>query len=72
MSSFKKLVILFSFNLLFLSILFIGIQNNSNKSKVNFIFDETIELPLGFIIGTSFILGSLTGSLLIFDQKKRN
>ena len=42
----------------------IGLQNNSNKSKVNLIVDETVKLPIGFIVGTSFIAGSIVGNFL--------
>ena len=42
----------------------IGIQNSSSKKKVNFITTETVSLPIGFIVGISFISGSLTGGLL--------
>tara|TARA_B100000886_G_scaffold333271_1_gene287016 strand:+ start:700 stop:864 length:165 start_codon:yes stop_codon:yes gene_type:complete len=44
--------------------LIIGIQNSSSKYKVNFIINKTVALPLSFIIGTSFIGGSITGSLI--------
>ena len=43
----------------------IGIQNSSNKKKVNLLINETINLPVSFIIGSSFISGSITGTLLI-------
>ena len=33
----------------------IGIQNSSNKSKSKFNNDETIDLPVSFIVGVSFI-----------------
>ena len=70
---FKKLFFTFSFNLSLFIILLIGIQNSSNKSKVNFIFVETVSLPLSFIIGTSFISGSIFGSLIPIrlQNKKR-
>jgi hypothetical protein len=42
----------------------IGIQNSSVKKKVNLIMSETIKLPIGFIVGISFISGSLCGSIL--------
>ena len=49
----------------------IGIQNSSNKSKVNLIVEESVNLPISFIIGISFISGSLMGSLLnIKDGEK--
>ena len=51
-------------------ILLIGIQNSSNKVKVNLLIDETIRLPISFIIGTSFISGSIFGSLLKLSTTK--
>tara|TARA_Y100000589_G_C27067051_1_gene593773 strand:- start:507 stop:686 length:180 start_codon:yes stop_codon:yes gene_type:complete len=42
----------------------IAIQNSSKKMRVNFLISETIELPVGFTFGTSFISGSILGSLL--------
>ena len=54
------------FNLTLFVILLIGIQNSSSKKKVNFVFNETIELPISFIIGSSFISGSILGSLIDF------
>ena len=56
---------IFNFCLFFL--LIIGIQNSSNKSRINMLFDETVELPVSFIIGSSFIGGSMIGSLLTFS-----
>ena len=50
--------------------LLIGIQNSSNKKKVNIFINETIELPISFIIGISFISGTLTGSLLNSVNRK--
>ncbi len=55
------------FNSCLFTILFIGIQNSSNKSKVDLLIDETIELPISFIIGSSFILGSTFGSIIDFN-----
>ena len=67
----------FIFSLLFNSSLFvlliIGIQNSSNKSKVNFIINESVELPISFIIGISFIGGSLFGNVInITEGSKEN
>ncbi len=42
----------------------IGIQNSNQKTKIYFLKYETIELPLGFILGTSLISGCMTASLL--------
>ena len=70
-SSLKKLIISTVFNSSIFIVLIIGIQNSGNKGKVNFLFNETVDLPISFIIGTSFIAGSLTSSLLsIFNFDK--
>jgi len=62
------------FNIIFHSSLFlfliIGIQNSSNKSKVDFLLDETVELPISFIMGLSFISGSILGSSVNINFKK--
>ena len=50
----------------------IGIQNSSNKSKVNFLLNETVKLPVSFIIGSSFIGGSLIGSIINIDLTNKN
>ena len=60
----KKFLSAVIFNSCLFVILFIGIQNSSNKSKVNFLINETIELPISFVVGTSFILGSILGSFI--------
>ena len=65
----KKLFFNALFNSCLFLLLFIGIQNSSNKSKVNFLIDETIELPISFIVGSSFILGSTLGCFIIFNIK---
>jgi len=63
----RKLFYSAIFNSCLFAILFIGIQNSSNKSKVNLLTDETIELPISFIVGSSFILGSILGSFIDFN-----
>ena len=64
----KKLLLSTIFNSCLFFLLFIGIQNSSNKSKVNLLIEETIELPISFIVGSSFILGSIIGSILVLDM----
>ena len=64
---FKKYLLTAIFNSSLFVILFIGIQNSSNKQKVNFLINETIELPISFIAGSSFILGSILGNFIILD-----
>ena len=55
------------FNSCLFVLLFIGIQNSSNKSKVDFLNNKTIDLPISFVVGTSFILGSILGSFIEFN-----
>jgi len=64
MSLFRRLLISVSVNILLFIFLIVGIQNSSNKKSVNLLINKTIELPTGFIAGTSFIAGSLLGGLL--------
>ena len=63
----KKLLHSAIFNSCLFAILFIGIQNSSNKTKVDFLINKTIELPISFVVGTSFILGSILGSFIEFN-----
>ena len=63
----KKLLLSAIFNSFLFFLLIIGIQNSSNKSKVDLLMEETIELPISFIVGSSFILGSIIGSFLVLD-----
>jgi len=66
-SSLKKLSFILIFNSFLFLLMIIGIQNSSKKSKVNLIVNETVSLPISFIIGISAISGSLIGSLLTIN-----
>ena len=68
----QQLLFIFSYNLSFFLLLMIGIQNSSVKKNVNLIITETVTLPISFIIGISFISGSLTGNLLKMDFNNKN
>ena len=68
----KKSFFAITFNSLLFLLLMIGIQNSSNKRKINFFIIETIKLPVSFIIGTSFISGSIIGSIITIEFKKKN
>ena len=67
----KKLFLTVIFNSCLFVILFVAIQNSSNKRKVDLIIDETIELPISFVVGSSFILGSLLGCFVDFNVKNK-
>ena len=66
----KKLFFTLILNSCLFLLLLIGIQNSSNKSKVNLLIEETIELPISFIVGSSFILGSLLGSFIVVNKQE--
>ena len=66
---FKKALFSVTFNLSLFLILIIGMQNSSNFRKINFIVNDTVNLPISFIVGMSFISGSLVGSLLSISYK---
>ena len=68
----KKLIIALIFNSCLFLLLIIGIQNSSKKSKVNFLKNQTVTLPISFIIGSSFIGGSIIGNLLTINFTKTN
>ena len=68
----KKIIHSLTFNTCLFFLLLIGIQNSSNKTKVNFLINETVKLPISFIIGTNFICGSLIGSFLTMNLRNSN
>ena len=59
-------------NIFLLCFLLFSIQNNHEKKKVKVLEMESIELPISFILGSSFIAGSFSGNLIytIFKFKK--
>jgi len=68
----QKIIFTLTFNVCLFLILIVGIQNSSNKGKIDLYINETIDLPISFIIGTSFISGSFLGSIFFmsFNHKK--
>ncbi len=69
---YRKIILALTFNSCLFLILMIGIQNSSDKSKVNLLKNKTVKLPISFIVGTSFIGGSLIGGLVTSNLTKRN
>ena len=67
----KKTIHAILFNLSLFLILIIGIQNSSNKSRVNLLIGETVSLPVSFISGISFISGSLTSVFLTINSSDK-
>ena len=60
----KKIFFAITFNSSLFLLLMVGIQNSTETRKVNLILNQTVKLPIAFVIGVSFISGSLTGSIL--------
>ena len=60
----KQIIFAITLNSCFFILLMIGIQNSSKKSSVNLLTNKTVQLPISFISGASFISGSLIGSLI--------
>ena len=65
----KKFFFIATLNSALLLMLIVGIQNSSYRKKVNLLIGKTVNLPISFIIGISFISGSLTGSLITTNNK---
>ena len=65
---FKKLIFTVTLNSFLFLILIIGIQNSSNKTKINLLLAESINLPISFTVGISFISGSVLGSCLLLNN----
>ena len=59
-------------NCLILFFLFVLLQNAKNKSYVNLLNLKSVEVPIGLIIGFSFIAGSFTSSTLFSLNKTSN
>ena len=68
---FKKIFFTITFNSSLFLLLIIGIQNSENSRKANLLISETVKLPTSFIIGVSFISGSVLGSLLDINLKSK-
>ncbi len=68
----KKIIFATSYNSCLFILLMIGIQNSSNKIKINFLINETVELPISFIVGSSFIGGSIIGSFFNLNLTKKS
>tara|TARA_B100000579_G_scaffold415752_1_gene410661 strand:+ start:116 stop:367 length:252 start_codon:yes stop_codon:yes gene_type:complete len=50
-------------SILLLFFLCLGSQNLNKKHNLNLLLNKTVPLPIGFLVGTSFTLGVLSGGL---------
>ena len=67
----RKLFFILALNFSMFLLIMIATQNSLEKRKVNFILGETISLPTGFIMGVSFISGSIASSILTFKSHNK-
>ena len=67
----RKSIFILIFNFSLFLFLMISIQNSFQKSRINLILKETISLPVSFIIGVSFITGSVIGGTLTFKFENK-
>ena len=49
--------------ILLIFFLCLGSQNLNRRYSLNFLINKTVNLPIGFLIGTSFTLGLFSGGL---------
>ena len=66
----KKIIFNFSFNICLFILLIIGIQNSSEEREVNLLTLKSINLPVSFILGMSFISGSFAGGIVSLNLEK--
>ncbi len=57
----KLLTLNIASGILLIFFLCLGSQNLSKKHKINFLINKTVALPIGFIIGSSFTIGVISG-----------
>ena len=62
---FRLQLITLNFGTAILLVLFLclGSQNLGKKHSLNFLLNKTVPIPIGFLIGTSFTIGVITGGI---------
>ena len=68
----RKIIFTLTYNSCLFLLLIIGIQNSSKNTRVNFLKNQTVKLPISFIIGSSFIGGSVIGSFFTLNLINKN
>ena len=61
--------------ILLIFFLCLGSQNIEKKHSLDFLINKTVNLPIGFLIGTSFTLGLISGgltSILLINKGEKN
>ncbi len=49
--------------ILLIFFLCLGSQNLGRKHSLDFLINKTVDIPIGFLVGTSFTLGLVSGGL---------
>ena len=61
--------------ILLIFFLCLGSQNLEKKHSLDFLINKTVSLPIGFLIGSSFTLGLMSGgltSVLMINNNDKN
>ena len=59
----QLLTLNFATAILLMFFLCLGSQNLGRKYSLDFLINKTVALPIGFLVGTSFTLGLMSGGL---------
>tara|TARA_Y100001968_G_scaffold251234_1_gene236428 strand:+ start:919 stop:1143 length:225 start_codon:yes stop_codon:yes gene_type:complete len=59
----KLLTLNFASAMFLIFFLCLGSQNLSKKHNLNLLINETVPIPIGFLVGSSFALGLISGGL---------
>ena len=71
----QLLTLNFATAILLIFFLCLGSQNLGKKHSLDFVINKTVSLPVGFLIGTSFTLGLISGgltSVLMINNNDKN
>ena len=68
----QLLTLNFSTAILLIFFLCLGSQNLGKKYSLDFLINKTVDLPIGFLMGTSFTLGVFSGGLTSVLMIKNN
>ena len=72
---FQLLTLNIATSLLLILFLCLGSQNLSKKYSLDLLINKTVSLPIGFLMGSTFTLGLMTGgltSVLMVKTSKKN
>ena len=59
----KLLTLNISTAILLILFLCLGSQNLEKKYSLDFLINKTVDLPIGFLVGTSFTFGLISGGI---------